>query len=100
MRLPHRCNVIPVVAFVVAGAICALAASGCSSMSKSGNESTDAARGQALNTTCPMMDEVVDEEVVVEYNGNTIAFCCEGCIDDWNALSDAERDAKVAQMTN
>ena len=54
-----------------------------------------------LNDTCPMMgSELGPEAQTLEYKGNTIGFCCEGCIPAWNKLSDSEKADKVAAMKN
>lgn len=52
----------------------------------------------SLNTVCPMMGEDVDPAVKVAYQDGEVAFCCEGCIDDWNALSPEEAAAKLAAL--
>jgi hypothetical protein len=83
-----------ITAFVtVPGLLVALALCGCSS-----TKSTPAAAATKapVNTTCPMMGQGVKTNVTVDYHGQTVAFCCEGCVDEWNALSDAERKQKLA----
>jgi hypothetical protein len=76
----------------------ALAASGCAASKD--KASTAAASAAPINATCPIMGgSGVDTGVTVVYEGKTIAFCCDGCIAEWNALSDAERTERVAKMT-
>ena len=36
-----------------------------------------------LNTKCPVTDDEADPKLTTEYKGRTIAFCCEGCVDDF-----------------
>ncbi len=48
-----------------------------------------------VNKKCPIMDDDVDPEFTVAYKGKKVAFCCEDCIPKWNALSDAEKAAKL-----
>ncbi|MCA9296126.1 MAG: hypothetical protein KC983_06400 [Phycisphaerales bacterium] len=56
----------------------------------------------AINDTCPIMpSHEIDPAVTVQTaNGETIAFCCAGCINAWNKKSDAERAAYVAAHTH
>lgn len=52
----------------------------------------------AVNSICPIMGhEVTDDGGRVDFNGETVGFCCPGCIDKWNALSD---DEKAEQLKN
>jgi hypothetical protein len=54
------------------------------------------------NVRCPIMgspiktDKVADN-LVREYKGEKIAFCCGGCPSAWDKLPDAERQAKLAK---
>lgn len=50
----------------------------------------------AVNSVCPIMGhEVTDDGGRVDFNGDTVGFCCPGCIDKWNALSDEEKADKL-----
>lgn len=51
-----------------------------------------------LNKTCPQMEgsEVGEGDPTITYEGHTIAFCCEGCIDKFNARPAEEKDKFVA----
>jgi len=42
---------------------------------------------EVINSTCPVMGGEVDQDTPfkVEYEGQTIGFCCAGCIDAFNA---------------
>ncbi len=55
-----------------------------------------------VNVRCPMMGTEldlanVDPDLVRTYNGQLVAFCCPMCLPQWDALSDEERDAKLAE---
>jgi hypothetical protein len=52
------------------------------------------------NATCPIMGTPLDltnvpGRLVRRFNGEKIAFCCEGCPDQWSKLSRAQREAKL-----
>lgn len=59
----------------------------------------EAPAAAAINTTCPVMGEEIDPEVTTSYNGATVAFCCKGCVSDWNEMSEDERNAFVTKAT-
>ena len=51
-----------------------------------------------------MMDTLIDpakvpESLTREYKGQKVALCCAGCPSEWDKLSDAEKDAKLAKVT-
>lgn len=51
----------------------------------------------ASNKNCPIMGhEIAADGGSTTWNGKTIGFCCEGCLPKWEALSDAEKAAKLA----
>ncbi len=51
----------------------------------------------ASNTVCPIMGhEVTDDGGRVKFDGKTVGFCCNGCIEKWEALSDEDKAAKLA----
>lgn len=61
---------------------------------------TDSA-ATASNTMCPIMGEAVtDDGGTAEWNGTTVRFCCPGCIEKWEALSDDEKKAKLAEASD
>ncbi|HMN40694.1 MAG TPA: hypothetical protein PKE29_07585 [Phycisphaerales bacterium] len=51
------------------------------------------------NKVCVIMnDDPVDPEVTpVVWKGQKYGLCCEGCRKKWNAKTDAQKDAAVAQ---
>lgn len=55
------------------------------------------------NTKCPMMGGVIQPEKVMpaltrEFNGQKVAFCCGGCPDMWDKLSEPQKQAKLATV--
>ena len=61
------------------------------------SNSTSSSTGQAaVNAKCPMSGEDVDKACTTQWNGSTVAFCCNNCIGKFNKLSDADKKAKVA----
>ncbi len=50
-----------------------------------------------VNAYCVIMNEdPVDPELVREYKGQRVGFCCKGCVPKWNAMTDAQKDAALA----
>ncbi len=55
-----------------------------------------------VNTRCPIMGTDIDPanvpaNLVREYKGQKVAFCCGGCPAAWDKLSDSEKDEKLAK---
>ena len=58
--------------------------------------------GGFLNRRCPIKGTALDLERVPEdltrsYRGRKIAFCCPGCPEQWDNLTDAEKQAKLSE---
>ena len=56
-----------------------------------------------VNSKCPMMGGPIDPSKVTaaltrEFNGQTIAFCCNGCPGMWDRLTDEQKQEKVAKV--
>ncbi len=56
-----------------------------------------------VNIRCPMMGSEMDltnvpDSLTRTYNGRQVAFCCGACPSAWDALTDAEKDAKLAEV--
>ena len=57
-----------------------------------------------LNAKCPISDDDADKTITKDYKGRTIAFCCDGCVEDFDKdpkkyvakLEKQEKDAKKA----
>ncbi|MBL0869035.1 MAG: hypothetical protein IBJ18_00485 [Phycisphaerales bacterium] len=55
----------------------------------------------AVNAMCPAMPEhpvkkKLDESVVRVYKGKVVGFCCSDCPEQWDAMSDADREKALA----
>ena len=66
-----------------------------------GTPSTNSEAATTLNTInehCPIMGgDVTAEGGTVEWNGETVGFCCDGCSEKWQALSEEEKKAALAK---
>ena len=56
---------------------------------------------KVVNAKCPIMGNPIDPatvpvNLVKEFEGQKIGFCCAGCPEAWDKLSDAEKTAKLA----
>ena len=58
---------------------------------------------QFANNRCPIMNspikaEKVTKNLIKDYKGQKIAFCCAGCPATWDKLSDTQKQAKLAKV--
>ncbi|MEJ2647352.1 MAG: hypothetical protein P8016_02940 [Sedimentisphaerales bacterium] len=56
-----------------------------------------------INNKCPIMGSAINpanvtEDLIREYKGQKVAFCCKMCPAEWNKLSDTEKEAKLAKV--
>jgi len=57
-----------------------------------------------INSKCPMpmggavKPAGVSAELVREFDGKKIGFCCAGCLPDWDKLSDDGKKAALAKV--
>ena len=56
---------------------------------------------QVVNTICPMMGMRVDPgnvpvDLIREFKGQKVGFCCASCPGKWDALTNAQKEAKLA----
>jgi Cu(I)/Ag(I) efflux system membrane fusion protein len=56
-----------------------------------------------LNARCPIQGARLDladipESLVRDYKGGKVGFCCTGCPEQWDRLSDAEREEKLSAV--
>lgn len=74
-----------------------LALAGCQSSCKvAGGDGASPA--MFVNETCPIGKEPVTEDGgVAEHKGCKVGFCCPGCKEQWDAMSEADKDAFVAK---
>ena len=49
------------------------------------------AAAEPVNAVCPVMKGKIDGETSVDWNGKKVGFCCPPCIDEWNKMSDEDR---------
>ncbi len=82
------------------GAVAGCTESGSSAVSS--GDATDAkATSPYVNTSCPIMgNEIkvadVTDDLVRDWNGKKVAFCCPPCLEDWDEMSDEDRAKAVA----
>ncbi|MHC4637389.1 MAG: hypothetical protein ACYTBP_10845 [Planctomycetota bacterium] len=55
------------------------------------------------NVRCPIMGSPINPEKVAknlirDYKGQKVAFCCGGCPATWDKLTNAEKEAKLAKL--
>lgn len=89
-------------AFTVAGSLASvLVLCGCASTSHSEAECKEPKPGTitTVNAVCVIENEDPVNPAVepVAWKGQQVGFCCKGCKPDWDAKTDAEKDALVAQ---
>ena len=82
--------------------VASLALSACSTKPAADNEAVckDVKPGTVTtaNAYCVIMNEdPVDPELVREYKGQRVGFCCKGCLPKWEALTDGQKDAALAK---
>ncbi|MFN9721383.1 MAG: hypothetical protein ACK58L_22015 [Planctomycetota bacterium] len=80
-------------------------ASGCTESGSSAVSSSDAATGEAsatfVNKACPIMGNEINEaevtdDLVRDWKGGKVAFCCPPCLEDWDEMSEEDRARAVA----
>ena len=73
------------------------ASNGCSQPEPAANVAPISISTVPVNTFCPIMGgEVQPDGGSANWNGTTVAFCCEGCAPKWEKLSEADKSAKLA----
>ncbi|MCB9898724.1 MAG: hypothetical protein H6825_12035 [Planctomycetes bacterium] len=57
---------------------------------------TKAEAPKVLNTKCPMMGEAIDPNMPMsDFHGDKVGYCCDGCQKKFEALSEADKLAKL-----
>ncbi len=61
-------------------------------------------KSKFANASCPIMGspinpDKVGKSLIRDYKGEKIAFCCGGCPGQWDKLTNAEKEAKLAKVT-
>lgn len=76
---------------LVAAAALALALGACAS-----SKSSQSGSMGVINSKCPIVpSHPSTNKTIVEFNGEKVGLCCAGCIAKWNALSDADKKARL-----
>ena len=62
-------------------------------------------KGKFVNLRCPIMGRDIDPksvtpDLIAEFRGGKVAFCCAACPPIWNKLTDAEKQAKLAAASS
>ena len=84
-------------AVLITGA--AIAFVGCESDGSDDMATTQASASMgAINDTCPIMGGDIDPKAaMVDFGSAKVGFCCDGCVNKWNAWSDAQKRDFVAK---
>lgn len=54
-----------------------------------------------INDHCPIMcGDVTPEGGTVRWNSQTVGFCCDSCIEKWQALSEEEKKAGITKAAD
>ena len=71
---------------------------GCASTTKDTDAAAAAPAMGAINDTCPISGQPISAEAgTATHDGRTIGFCCPNCPGRWKLMSEAQKDAFVAQ---
>jgi hypothetical protein len=98
-----RGNFLAIVAVVLAGLVMTVAG-GCKERQPAGaapSGSGTAVSAAFANAKCPIMGarivpERVSANLIRQYKDEKVAFCCAGCPEKWDGLSDQDKAAKLA----
>ena len=98
MKTWTRRSIGPFAGVLIAG-LCLAVLVGCSE--KEPPPAAPAATG-VINATCPIMGNPVNQantppELVRQYKGKRIGFCCAGCPGKWDQLPDDKKDELLAK---
>jgi hypothetical protein len=81
-----------------ATATAALVLAGCQSAQTAGG---DAAAPGMINDACPLSGGAINPDArTATWNDGTVGFCCNGCASTWDGMSEADRAAKLADVTD
>jgi len=58
------------------------------------------AAAAVVNSRCPIMGGTIDPakvpaNLIVEFDGKKVGFCCAACLPTWNKLDDAKKKEKL-----
>jgi hypothetical protein len=56
----------------------------------------DKQNSMVANAKCPMTSQPINKAIDMRiYDGKIVGFCCAGCPEEWDKLSDADKKAKL-----
>lgn len=94
---------------VLAVGLLALGIAGCGEKDKEPASRPSASRPAkatvaVINAVCPMMGNKIDPakvptNLVGEYKGKKVGFCCGMCLAKWDKLTDEKKDELIAKIT-
>ncbi len=77
----------------------AAALGACSSPQEADTDS--AVSAGMINDRCPIAGQPVNPDAdAAKWQGGTVGFCCNGCSSRWDSMSDDERAAALAGVTD
>jgi len=84
--------------FISLGSALLFMVAGCS------EQKMEKSNSAVVNTKCPMMGGKVDpkkvpEKLVRKFKDQAVGFCCAGCPEKWDKLSDEDKAKKLAIAT-
>lgn len=79
---------------ITLSALALIALSGCAS-----SKPKTAADMGAVNALCPMQPDCAlpADSPTTNWNGQKVAFCCQGCVGEWGRIDDKERAERLAK---
>lgn len=84
---------------VAASAFVAVVLAGCASTERSGAQCQERMPGTiiSVNEFCPVqIADTVDPSIVVDWKGQKVGLCCDGCRPAWKAMSPEDKDKALA----
>lgn len=81
-------------------ACCAASASAAITASSVAASAQPTTAAKVVNTKCPIEGGTVDpnkvpDSLTRDFKGQKVGFCCAGCPDQWDKLSDADKESKL-----
>lgn len=72
--------------------------------SGSKSASQDHEKVKVVNSTCPITGGEIDsnnvpEELTRVFHDQTVGFCCSGCPENWDKLSESQKEQKLESST-
>jgi hypothetical protein len=66
--------------------------------SKGSPAAASANAGMLANSKCPIVpDHPIDPAVTVMFKSSKVGFCCAGCIDEWDKVSESKKTELLAK---